>query len=96
MKNMIQGGADVNLPTQRGGETALILAAERGLYHCTKALLEANADTRLVAKVISSMSLYVCMKLASMLLIYVYVYVYVYILTCRVIDSKDLMEGNQH
>ena len=94
MKNMIQGGADVNLPTQRGGETALILAAERGLYHCTKALLEANADTRLVAKVISSMSLYVCMKLASMLLIYVYVYVY--ILTCRVIDSKDLKEGNQH
>ena len=44
MKNMIRGGADVDLPTLNGGETSLILATERGLYHCTKALLEAGAN----------------------------------------------------
>ena len=48
---MIAGGADVDLPTLKGGETPLILAAERGLYHCTKALLDARANTQLVAKV---------------------------------------------
>ena len=51
MKNMIEGGADVDLPTLKGGETPLILATERGLYHCTKALLDAGANTQLVAKV---------------------------------------------
>ena len=51
MKNMIRGGADVDLPTLKGGETSLILATERGLYHCTKALLEAGANAQLIAKV---------------------------------------------
>ena len=51
MKNMIRGGADVDLPTLNGGETSLILATERGLYHCTKALLEAGANAQLITKV---------------------------------------------
>ncbi len=53
---MIEGGADLNLPTLKGGETPLILAAERGLYHCAKALLEAGANARLIAKVNKSPS----------------------------------------
>lgn len=47
--NFIKAGANVNLPS-KSGEYALVLAAERGLYHCTKALLEAKADPLLISQ----------------------------------------------
>jgi len=42
-KNLVKGGANPNITTNNN-ETALILAAERGLYHCVRVLLESFAD----------------------------------------------------